>query len=88
MRECHRIVTIEAGEVVEQGSHDELIKTDGRYAKLWNMQMKGRGVVTRHLRPSPPRPCKGEVTRNADGQLVVRRPVPLKGIQAKGGKAS
>jgi subfamily B ATP-binding cassette protein HlyB/CyaB len=41
VRDCDRIITIEAGEVVEDGSHDGLLQTNGRYSKLWNMQAAG-----------------------------------------------
>ena len=34
-----RIVTIEAGALTEDGSHDELIRRGGRYAKLHRLQM-------------------------------------------------
>lgn len=33
-----RIVVLENGEIVEQGSHSELIAADGRYAFLWSKQ--------------------------------------------------
>ncbi len=33
-----RIVVLEKGEIVEEGDHDGLLKRDGRYASLWNMQ--------------------------------------------------
>jgi len=38
VRQCHRIITIEKGRIVEDGSHDELIKSDGRYASLLRLQ--------------------------------------------------
>ncbi|MEC9265761.1 MAG: type I secretion system permease/ATPase [Pseudomonadota bacterium] len=38
VRTTDRIVTIEKGELVEDGTHDELLKTDGRYARLWRIQ--------------------------------------------------
>ena len=38
VRHCHRIITIEKGRIVEDGSHDELIKAKGRYASLWGIQ--------------------------------------------------
>ncbi len=33
-----RIVVLEKGEVVEEGTHDALLARDGRYAQLWNRQ--------------------------------------------------
>jgi subfamily B ATP-binding cassette protein HlyB/CyaB len=38
VRHADRIITIEAGEVVEDGTHDELLKQDGRYARLFKVQ--------------------------------------------------
>jgi subfamily B ATP-binding cassette protein HlyB/CyaB len=38
VRNCHRIVTIEKGRIVEDGRHDELISSGGRYASLWRLQ--------------------------------------------------
>ena len=36
--DADRIVVLEAGGVVEQGSHDELLARGGRYARLWQRQ--------------------------------------------------
>ncbi len=38
VRHCNRIVTLERGRLVEQGSHDELIRSNGRYAALYALQ--------------------------------------------------
>jgi len=38
VRHADRIITIEAGHIVEDGSHDELIKKAGRYATLHQIQ--------------------------------------------------
>ncbi|MEO0774160.1 MAG: ABC transporter ATP-binding protein/permease [Pseudomonadota bacterium] len=36
--EADRIVVLEAGEVVEEGHHADLLARDGRYAALWRLQ--------------------------------------------------
>jgi subfamily B ATP-binding cassette protein HlyB/CyaB len=38
VRDCHRIITIEKGRIAEDGSHNELIVRNGRYASLWKIQ--------------------------------------------------
>jgi subfamily B ATP-binding cassette protein HlyB/CyaB len=38
LRLADRIITIERGRLVEDGTHDELIKTGGRYATLYRLQ--------------------------------------------------
>jgi subfamily B ATP-binding cassette protein HlyB/CyaB len=38
VRHCDRIITIEQGRVVEDGAHDELIRSGGRYAALHRVQ--------------------------------------------------
>jgi subfamily B ATP-binding cassette protein HlyB/CyaB len=38
VRRADRIIAIERGRIVEDGTHDELIRTNGRYAKLHYMQ--------------------------------------------------
>jgi subfamily B ATP-binding cassette protein HlyB/CyaB len=39
VRQCDRIITVEAGEVTEQGTHEELLRAWGRYAQLYTKQM-------------------------------------------------
>ena len=36
-----RIVVLEKGQIVESGSHEELLKSDGMYRKLWDLQTEG-----------------------------------------------
>jgi ATP-binding cassette, subfamily B, bacterial HlyB/CyaB len=38
VRSADRILTLERGRLVEDGSHDELIRTGGRYASLYKLQ--------------------------------------------------
>jgi len=39
IRQCDRIMTLERGQIVEVGSHDELLQRGGRYAGLHRRQM-------------------------------------------------
>ncbi|RVU35246.1 type I secretion system permease/ATPase [Hwanghaeella grinnelliae] len=38
VRTADRIITIEAGEIVEDGTHEELLSSGGRYSKLYHLQ--------------------------------------------------
>jgi ABC-type multidrug transport system fused ATPase/permease subunit len=40
VRKADRIMVFKEGKMVEQGSHDELVKKKGEYAKLYNLQNK------------------------------------------------
>lgn len=35
----NKIIVLDGGEIVEEGTHDELVALDGLYAKLYNLQM-------------------------------------------------
>jgi ABC-type multidrug transport system fused ATPase/permease subunit len=41
LRAMDRIVIVENGRIVEDGSHDELVNLGGVYASLWNSQVSG-----------------------------------------------
>jgi len=41
LRIMDRIVVLDKGKIVEEGTHDSLLKRKGVYAKLWNHQVKG-----------------------------------------------
>ena len=38
--DADKIVVLEQGQVVEQGSHNELLQRQGRYAQLWALQQQ------------------------------------------------
>jgi ATP-binding cassette subfamily B protein len=45
-----QILVIRHGEIVERGSHTELILADGYYARLFHLQFKNRNGVTENVR--------------------------------------
>lgn len=40
IRDAHKIVVMDMGRVVEQGTHEELLEAGGRYADLYHLQFK------------------------------------------------
>lgn len=48
VRHADHIVVLDRGRVAEQGSHDELIDRDGKYARLFRLQ---RDLLTAPQRP-------------------------------------
>ena len=73
VRDADQILVIEAGQVVERGTHEDLLAADGLYAELYHTQFKGqeiysergrgtrlfRGVSAAVLRASPGLACLG-----------------------------
>jgi ABC-type multidrug transport system fused ATPase/permease subunit len=41
VRKANKIIVLEQGGISEMGTHEDLIKLDGTYARLFNMQAKG-----------------------------------------------
>lgn len=38
-----RIMVVNNGEIIEQGTHDDLISAEGKYAELWSKQVRLSG---------------------------------------------
>ena len=38
--DADRILVMDAGQIVEQGTHQDLLEQDGRYAKMWQLQQE------------------------------------------------
>ena len=41
LSQMDRIVVLDEGQIVEQGSHSELLAQEGLYARFWNRQSGG-----------------------------------------------
>ena len=51
IRQCDRVITVEEGRVTEEGTHESLLKSGGRYAQLWQKQMGGLGLIQSNNSP-------------------------------------
>jgi ATP-binding cassette, subfamily B, multidrug efflux pump len=52
-----RLIVLDAGRIVEEGSHEELLEREGHYARLWRHQSGGflpREVVATETETAPP----------------------------------
>jgi ATP-binding cassette subfamily B protein len=39
--DAHMILVMDAGRIIERGSHAELLQAQGRYAQMWALQQSG-----------------------------------------------
>lgn len=64
-----RIIVVTGGEIVEQGSHEDLIRADGKYAELWSKQIfvKPKDKEPRDDKPVP----KGRKAPNIVNDLTA-----------------
>src|ERR1700758_594209 len=51
VRNADQILVIDAGQVVERGTHDDLLAADGLYAELYHTQFKGQEIYSERSRP-------------------------------------
>jgi len=41
LKNMDRIIVLDKGKIIEDGTHEELLKTGGYYQSMWNMQAGG-----------------------------------------------
>ncbi len=70
VRQCDLLITLENGQIVERGSHAELIAGNGRYADLHRRQV-GEAQILEPRPPSTPQRTMPEGTINT----TLRRPI-------------
>ncbi|NWG04238.1 MAG: lipid A export permease/ATP-binding protein MsbA [Syntrophaceae bacterium] len=44
IRHAHRIIVLSEGQIVEEGSHDELMARNGEYRRIYDLQFKDNGM--------------------------------------------
>jgi ATP-binding cassette subfamily B protein len=66
VKNCDTIIVLENGEIVEQGSHEQLLANGKMYTKLWNLQQGN--FVADNL---PDEEFEADVTDNSDGDEVM-----------------
>ena len=43
--DAHEILVMDAGRIVERGTHGQLVAAGGRYADMWALQQSGEPAV-------------------------------------------
>lgn len=52
VRDADCIVVMESGKIAEVGTHEELLKKDGSFAKLYRLQFADEAETNGHLPPA------------------------------------
>ena len=67
IRDCDLILVMDHGEIVERGTHEELLEKQGKYYELWNLQ---QGIFRRKKEAPAPAPA-AVVEEDDDGEAMT-----------------
>ena len=66
---CDMILVMDHGQIVERGTHEELLAKEGRYYELWNMQ---QGIYRSKKKAEPKQPVmQAVVEEDDDGESIT-----------------
>ncbi len=68
VRDCDQILVMDHGEIVERGTHDELLAKQGKYYELWNLQ---QGIFRRKKEEPKPIAHAAVVEEDDDGDEAI-----------------
>ena len=68
IRDCDLILVMDHGEIVERGTHDELLAKQGKYYELWNLQ---QGIFRRKKEEPAPVAPAAVVEDDDDGEAMT-----------------
>ena len=69
VRDCDMILVMDHGQIVERGTHEELLAKEGKYYELWNMQ---QGIYRSKKKAEPKQPVmQAVVEEDDDGESIT-----------------
>ena len=68
IRDCDLILVMDHGQIVERGTHDELLAKQGKYYELWNLQ---QGIFRRKKEEPAPVVPAAVVEEDDDGEAMT-----------------
>ena len=68
VRDCDQILVMDHGDIVERGTHDELLAKQGKYYELWNLQ---QGIFRRKKEEPKPIAHAAVVEEDDDGDEAI-----------------
>ena len=70
IRDCDLILVMDHGEIVERGTHEELLEKQGKYYELWSLQ---QGIFRDQKRGEKPAPVSAAkvVEDEEDGESIT-----------------